>query len=183
MAKQKHVVLGVTGSIAAYKACDIIRGLQRKNIFVTVLMTEKAKNFITPLTLMSLSQNKVYCEMFVSNFDQWEMDHISLAQKADVFLIAPATANVIGKIAGGIADDLLTSTAITTKAPIVIAPAMNTAMYENTIVQNNIKDLKKHGIEFIDPIPGKLACGDVGKGHLAQTDIIIKKVCALLKNA
>ena len=182
MAEQKQVVLGVTGSIAAYKSCDIIRGLQRKNISVTVVMTEKAKKFITPLTLMSLSQNKVYCNMFVENCDEWTMDHISLAQKADLFLVAPATANVIGKIAGGIADDLLTSTAMTTKASVVIAPAMNTAMYENAIVQNNIKILKKNGIEFIDPISGKLACGDKGNGHLAEVDIIIKKVCALLKN-
>jgi len=182
VAKQKQVVLGITGSISAYKACDIVRGLQKKNISVTVVMTEAAKKFITPLTLMSLSQNKVYSEMFAESCDEWTMDHISLAQKADLFLIAPATANVIGKIAGGIADNLLISTAMTTRAPIVIAPAMNTAMYENKIVQNNISILKKNGIRFIDPVSGKLACGDVGKGHLAGVDIIVKKVCALLKN-
>ena len=182
MAKQKQVVLGVTGSIAAYKACDIIRGLQKKNFFVTVVMTEEAKKFITPLTLMSLSQNKVYCEMFVENCDEWTADHISLAQKADLFLIAPATANIIGKIAGGIADNLLTSTAMATKAPIVIVPAMNTAMYKNKIVQSNINVLKKYNIKFVDPVSGKLACGDIGKGHLADVDIIVKKVCALLKN-
>ncbi len=178
----KQIVLGITGSIAAYKACDIIRGLQKKNYNVTVVMSEAAKKFITPLTLMSLSQNKVYDELFIEKNEDWKIDHISLAQKADLFLIAPATANVIGKIAGGIADDLLTSIALTVKVPIVIAPAMNTAMYENKIVQNNIGILKKNNIKFVDPVFGKLACGDVGKGHLAQADIIIKKVCAFLKN-
>ncbi len=179
--KRKNILLGVTGSIAAYKACDIIRGLQRKNFNVTVVMTEGAKKFITPLTLASLSQNKVYEKMFSESFENWEIEHVSLAEKTDLLLIVPATANIIGKIANGIADDLLSCTAMTVKKPLVIAPAMNTAMYENKIVQENIKKLQKAKVYFVDAVKGRLACGTTGKGHLAEIEAIIKKVCDLLK--
>ena len=182
MAKQKQIILGVTGGIAAYKACDIIRLLQEKGINVTVVMTEAAKKFVTPLTFESLSQNQVYSEMFTQDMSSWDIEHISLAQKADILLIAPATANMIGKIACGIADDLLSCVAMATKALVIIAPAMNSAMYSNKIVQDNIYRLKKVGINFVDPVKGRLACGETGEGNLADVSVIVKKVCVLLKN-
>ncbi len=178
--KNKHVVLGVTGSIAAYKAGDIIRRLQDQGLDVTVIMTAGAEKFITPLTLETLSGHPVYQDMFARDVD-WDMAHISLAKKADVLLVAPATANVIGKMSAGIADDLLTCTAVTTKAPIIVAPAMNTDMFTNPIVMENVAKLKKHGVRFIEPKEGKLACGDVGKGALADVDEIVKAVVDLLK--
>lgn len=182
MAAKKHILLGVTGSIAAYKACEIVRGLQRQNTNVTVVMTKEAKEFVTPLTFASLSQNRVYDDMFLKDTIDWDIEHVSLAEKADVLLIAPATANIIGKLACGIADDLLSCVAMATKAPIVIAPAMNDGMYTNKIVQENIKKLESHGIYFVSPVKGRLACGSVGQGHLADVEAIVKKVCALLKN-
>ena len=174
MSKAREILLGITGSIAAYKACDIIRRLQDEDCNVTVIMTKGAKQFITPLTLASLSGRKVYCEIFEEN--PAEMNHIVLAQRADVFLIAPATANIIGKIANGIADDLLTCVALVTKAKILIAPAMNTRMYENKIVQGNIVKLKNLNYGFINPASGKLACGVMGEGHLADVEEIVKIV-------
>lgn len=182
MSGKKHILLGVTGSIAAYKACDLIRSLQRQDIDVAVVMTEEAKKFITPLTLASLSRNRVYSEMFVKDFADWDIEHVSLAERAELVLIAPATANIIGKVANGFADDLLSCIAMTTRAPVVIAPAMNDGMYTNKIVQENIKKLQSHGTHFISPTKGLLACGTVGEGHLADTETIVKKVCALLKN-
>ncbi len=182
MSGKKHILLGVTGSIAAYKACDIIRCLQRQDMDVAVVMTQEAKNFITPLTLASLSRNRVYSQMFLKDFADWDIEHVSLAQRADLLLIAPATANIIGKIAHGIADDLLSCIAMTTRAPIVIAPAMNDGMYTNKIVQENMKKLHASGMHCINPTKGLLACGTVGEGHLADTEVIVKKVCALLKN-
>ena len=172
--------MGVTGSIAAYKAGDIIRRLQDQGLDVTVIMTAGAEKFITPLTLETLSGHPVYQDMFARDVD-WDMAHISLAKKADVLLVAPATANVIGKMSAGIADDLLTCTAVTTKAPIIVAPAMNTDMFTNPIVMENVAKLKKHGVRFIEPKEGKLACGDVGKGALADVDEIVKAVVDLLK--
>lgn len=179
-ASAKHIVLGVTGSIAAYKAADVIRRLQDKGYRVSVIMTREAEQFITPLTLASLSGEPVYRQMFDSNDDAWKMGHIELA-KADLFLIAPATANIIGKLACGIADDLLTCTAITIKAPIAIAPAMNEDMYNNRIVQENIRKLKSFGMKFIEPVKGKLACGVYGEGHLADVEDIVKAVVGILK--
>jgi len=176
VAKQKRVVLGVTGSIAAYKSADIIRRLGEKGLRVSVVMTKEAERFITPLTLSSLSGEKVCRGMFDKREDPLAMPHITLAQEADVFLIAPATANIIGKLAYGIADNLLTCIALATKAPILIAPAMNTQMYRNTIVQENCRKLKKHGMQFIDPIKGKLACGTTGEGHIADEATIVKAV-------
>lgn len=177
--KKKHVVLGVTGSIAAYKAGDIVRRLQDKNCDVTVIMTACAEKFITPLTLEVLSGRPVHRDMFARDVS-WDMAHISLAKGADVFVVAPATANIIGKIANGIADDLVTCTAVTTKAPVLIAPAMNTDMFTNAIVQDNMARLRKNGVRFVEPKTGKLACGDVGKGALADIDAIVKAVEALL---
>jgi phosphopantothenoylcysteine decarboxylase/phosphopantothenate--cysteine ligase len=179
--KQKRVLLGVTGSIAAYKSADIIRRLIEKGLKVSVIMTEEAGHFITPLTLASLSGEKVYRGMFDKNEDPEEIPHITLARDSDVFLIAPATANIIGKLANGIADDLLTCIALATKAPILIAPAMNTQMYQNKIVQENCRKLKKHGMQFIDPVRGKLACGTIGKGHIADEDDIVKTVLRIIK--
>ena len=176
MSKIKEILLGVTGSIAAYKAGDIIRRLQDTGYGVTVVMTRGAENFITPLSLASLSGRKVYQEMFDEHKDAWQINHILLAQKADILLIAPATANIIGKIANGIADDLLSCIAITTTAKILIAPAMNTEMYNNKIVQDNIAKLKNFGVDFINPLKGKLACGTTGEGHLAEVDDIVKAV-------
>ncbi len=175
----KNIILGVTGSIAAYKACDIIRRLKEENFNVTVIMTDDANEFITPLTLASLSRNKVYCDMFADP-DAWNIEHVSLAQKSDLILIAPATANTISKIAGGICDDLLSCAVMATKAPVVIAPAMNSNMFENKILQGNIAKLKGLGYKFIGPVKGKLANGQAGIGHLASVEEIIKEVKRVL---
>lgn len=181
MAKQKRIVLGVTGSIAAYKSADIVRQLQDRGFRVSVVMTKEAECFITPLTLSSLAGEKVYRGMFADGNEAWTMPHIALGQEADALLIAPATANIIGKIAGGMADDLLTCLALTTSAPILIAPAMNTAMYQNKIVQENCAKLKKHGVQLIAPAKGRLACGRVGEGHIAEVDEIIKAVVRVVR--
>lgn len=172
---KKCVVLGVSGGIAVYKALDIVSQLRKKDIEVRVIMTKSATEFVTPLSFQSLSQNMVIHDMFAEP-RAWEIQHISLAEKADVFLVAPATANIIGKVANGIADDMLSTTIMATKANVIFAPAMNTNMYENPIVQDNIKKLKKLGYEFIEPASGRLACGDVGKGKLADPKIIVDKV-------
>jgi len=172
--KVKRVVLGVCGSIAAYKAGDIIRRLQDVQCDVTVIMTKGAGQFITPLTLSSLSGKTAHSDMF--DKDSWRMAHIELAKSTDLILIAPATANVIGKLANGLADDLLTTFVITSKAPVLIAPAMNDEMYANEIVRENCAKLKKHGFKFIEPVKGKLVCGTVGIGHLAEIEDIVKAV-------
>ncbi|MBF0388235.1 MAG: hypothetical protein HQL20_10370 [Candidatus Omnitrophica bacterium] len=178
--KQRQIVLGVTGSIAAYKACDIVRRLQDQSCDVTVIMTDSAEKFVTRMTFEALSRKPVYGDMFARDVE-WDMAHISLAKLADVFLVAPATANIIGKFANGLADDLLSCSLITTKAPVLLAPAMNSAMFANAIVQENIARLKQHGVNFVGPKSGKLACGDVGCGALADVDDIVKAVMALLK--
>jgi phosphopantothenoylcysteine decarboxylase/phosphopantothenate--cysteine ligase len=181
VAKQKRVILGVTGSIAAYKSAEIIRRLIEKGLQVSVIMTREAEYFIAPLTLAALSGKRVYRGMFDKKDDPEKAPHITLAQEADVLLIAPATANIIGKLANGIADNLLTCVALATKAPTLIAPAMNTQMYQNKIVQDNCRKLKKYGAQFIDPIRGKLACGTTGKGHIADEETIIKAVLKAVK--
>ncbi len=173
----KSVVLCVTGGIAAYKAADIISTLRKKGANVFVIMTKSATEFITPLTLEVLSGNRVVTDMFSRDFT-WEVEHISLAKRADVFVIAPATANVIGKAAHGIADDMVTTTLMATKAPMVIAPAMNTGMYENPVVQENITILENRGVRFVQPASGRLACGDSGKGKLAEPETIVNEICA-----
>ena len=167
----KCVVIGVSGGVAVYKALEVISRLRKKDIEVRVIMTESAQKFVTPLSFQSLSQNMVTTDMF-DEPKAWEIQHISLAKKADLMLVLPATANIIGKVANGIADDMLSTTIMATKAPVVFAPAMNTNMYENPIVQNNIEKLKSFGYEFIEPASGRLACGDVGAGKLADVEDI-----------
>lgn len=176
--KYKKILLGVTGSIAAYKAGDIIRRLQEKGFDVSVIMTKEAELFITPLTLGSLCGKKVYQNLFDS-IDAWNIDHIQLAGDIDFLLIAPATANIISKIASGLADDLLSCCVLATQAKIFLAPAMNSEMYKNKIIQENIKRLKNFGMHFIDPVHGKLACGTEGEGHLAEVDDIVSAVMRL----
>jgi len=175
MLKEKTIVLGVCGGIAAYKAADVISRLKKLGANVKVCMTKSAQEFITPLTLQSLSQNSVACEMLTIP-EKWEIEHISLAACADVMVIVPATANIIGKIANGIADDIVTTTVMATKAPVIFAPAMNTNMYENPIVQNNIERLKQLGYSFIEPETGRLACGINGRGKLANVEEIINVI-------
>lgn len=173
MFKNLNIVIGVTGGISAYKACGLVSYLKSEGANVDVIMTKNATEFITPLTLETLSGNKVVIDMF-ERPDYVDVKHISLASKADLFVIVPATANIIGKVANGIADDMLSTTIMATKAPVVFAPAMNTNMYENPIVQNNIEKLKKHGYKFIEPSIGHLACGAIAKGKLPKTEEIIK---------
>ncbi len=175
MSENKRVVIGVTGGIAVYKALDIISALKKKNIDVKVIMTDSAQKFVTPLAFQSLSQNMVITDMFAEP-KAWEIQHISLAQWADLMLIAPATANIIGKVANGISDDMLSTSIMATEAKVIFAPAMNTKMYENKIVQNNIKKLQEYGYEFIEPASGRLACGDIGKGKLADVNHIVERV-------
>ncbi|MEA4828365.1 MAG: bifunctional phosphopantothenoylcysteine decarboxylase/phosphopantothenate--cysteine ligase CoaBC [Clostridium sp.] len=179
MKDKKTIVIGVTGGIAAYKALDIISKLKKADFDVHVIMTEHATKFVNPLSFQSLSQNMVITDMFAEP-RAWEIQHISLAKKADLMLIVPATVNIIGKVANGIADDMLSTTIMATKAPVVFAPAANTNMYLNPIVQDNIKKLKMLGYKFIDPDEGRLACGDSGAGKLADTnlisDIVISKL-------
>lgn len=176
---KKCVVLGVTGSIAAYKACDVVSRLRKQNVDVHVILTRAGAEIITPLALETMSANPVVVDMFQRE-TPWEVEHIALAKRADVFLVAPATANFLGKAAHGIADDMLTTTILATHAPVLVAPAMNVNMYENPAVQENIAALKTRGWHFIEPDAGILACGDVGKGRLAEPEAIVSAVMALL---
>ena len=176
---KKCVVLGVTGSIAAYKACDVVSRLRKQNVDVHVILTRAGAEIITPLALETMSANPVVVDMFHRE-TPWEVEHIALAKRADVFLVAPATANFLGKAAHGIADDMLTTTILATHAPVLVAPAMNVNMYENPAVQENIAALKTRGWHFIEPDAGILACGDVGKGRLAEPEAIVSAVMALL---
>ena len=171
----------MTGSIAAYKSADILRRLCEKGFKVSVVMTKEAEHFITPTTLSALAGEKVYREMFEHGDDSWQMPHIRLAEEADILLVAPATAAMIGKFAYGIADNLLTCVALATKAKILIAPAMNTEMYHNRIVQENCARLKTLGVHFIDPVKGKLACGTTGEGHIADVETIVGAVVRAVK--
>lgn len=180
MSKAKSIILGVTGSIASYKACDIINILKKESFDVTVLLTKEAKEFITPLTLQTLSNNKVITDMFELP-GEWNPLHTSLAERADLVLIAPATANIIGKLASGICDDIISCVVFATKAPVLIAPAMNEKMYKHEIVQENIVRLKRSGYEFIGPIKGRLACGHIDLGHLSLPAEIVKEAKRLLK--
>lgn len=173
MTSRKTVVLGVTGSIAAYKACDIASALRKRNVNVRVILSEAGAKIITPLALESVSNNPVITDMF-NRETPWEIEHISLAKQADVFIVAPATANFMAKAAYGIADDMLSTTLLATRAPVLIAPAMNTNMYENPVVMQNMHILAERGCRFIEPDTGTLACGDVGKGKLASVDAIVE---------
>jgi len=175
MLKGKTVLLGVTGSIAAYKMANVASMLMKMHANVHVLMTKNATYFINPITFETLTGNKCLVDTFDRNFE-FSVEHVSLAKQADVFLVAPATANVIGKIANGLADDMLTTTFMACKCPKIISPAMNTQMYENAIVQDNIEKCKKYGMQIITPDSGRLACGDVGSGKLPSEDVLVDAI-------
>jgi len=181
MLKGKTIVLGVTGGIAAYKAAEIVSRLKKLGAEVHCIMTEGAQAFLTPLTLRALSGNPVITNMF-NEPTRWNVEHIALADKAEIFLVAPATANIIGKVASGIADDFLTTTIMATKAKVVFSPAMNVNMYNNPIFQNNMMKLKKIGYEFIEPQEGNLACGYTGKGKMADPEKIVEYLNCLEKS-
>lgn len=174
----KNIVVGVSGGIAAYKACDVVSKLKKQGFEIDVIMTKNAQEFVSPLTFQTLSNQKVVTDLFETPSD-WNVEHIELAKKADVFVIVPATANIIGKIANGIADDMLTTTIMATEAKKVIVPAMNTKMYHNLIVQENILKLKRHGYYFIEPVSGLLACGDTGKGKMEDSTVIVEELCLI----
>lgn len=176
----KHVVIGVTGGIAAYKVLDVVSSLRKKGYGINVIMTANACEFVTPLTFQTLSNNYVIVDTF-ERPNHFEVEHIALAKKADVMLIAPATANIIGKVAHGIADDMLSTTLMACQAPVIFAPAMNTAMYDNPIVQENISFLKEKGYHFIEPASGFLACGDLGKGKLPDPSVLLEEVLNYLE--
>ncbi len=170
--QDKNIAVGITGGIAAYKACELVSRLKKMGANVKVAMTRNATEFVTPLTLQSLSGNPVVTGMF-DRPAQWEIEHIALAKWAQVFVVVPTTANLIGKLAAGIADDFLSTTLLATRAPIYLAPAMNTQMYTHPVVQANMRKLREMGVRFIEPATGRLACGDVGPGKLAEIDAIV----------
>jgi len=174
MLKDKKIILGITGGIAAYKAAELTRALVKKGAQVKVIMTRNAQEFITPLTLQTLSNNPVYTEMFAL-VENSGIGHISLADFAELVIVAPATANIIGKVAGGLADDLLSTTIMATKAPVIFCPAMNTNMYSNEIVRANIVKLAYEGYNFVEPASGELACGTWGSGRLAEIEDILEE--------
>ena len=177
MLHNKTIVIGVTGGIAAYKACDVVSKLRKRGASVYVIMTEAASKFVAPLTFQTLSNHFVVSDMFAEQ-KTWEVEHISLAKKADLMVIVPATADIIGKLAAGIADDMLTTTAMACRAPVMLAPAMNTGMYHNPIVQENIRKLTTLGYPVIEPVCGMLACGDEGEGKLADVDTIVEAIAS-----
>jgi phosphopantothenoylcysteine decarboxylase/phosphopantothenate--cysteine ligase len=176
----KTVILGVTGSIAAYKACEILSLFRKEAIDTRVILTKEAQAFVTRLTFQTLSQNSVVTDMFECP-EEWNPRHVSLAEKASLVLIAPATANIIGKLASGICDDMLTCTVFATKAPVLIAPAMNDAMYGHPVTRENVARLKKIGYRFIGPVKGRLACGSEAMGHIADVQDIVSEAKRLLK--
>ena len=180
MLEGKHIVLGVTGSIAAFKIASLASMLKKKKADVTVIMTQNATNFINPITFESLTGNKCLVDTFDRNF-QHSVEHVSLAKQTDVFLIAPASANVIAKAAHGIADDMLTTTLLACQCPKIIAPAMNTRMYQNPIVQDNMKILQSYGMEVITPATGYLACGDTGEGKMPEPELLLEYIIKALK--
>ena len=175
MLKGKTVLLGITGSIAAYKIAYLASALHKLHADVNVLMTENATNFINPITFETLTGNKCLVDTFDRNF-QFQVEHVSIAKKADVVMIAPASANVIGKLANGLADDMLTTTVMACRCQKILAPAMNTAMYENPVVQDNIRKLKNYGYEVITPASGYLACGDTGAGKMPEPETLLEYI-------
>ena len=179
MVAGKHIVLGVTGSIAAYKIASLASMLVKQKADVTVIMTQNATNFINPITFESLTGNKCLVDTFDRNFE-FQVEHVSLAKQADVFLVAPASANVIAKAAHGIADDMLTTTLLACTCPKIFAPAMNTRMYQNPIVQDNMKTLANYGMEVITPASGYLACGDTGEGKMPEPEILYEYIVKAL---
>ena len=175
MLENKNILLGVTGGIAAYKIANLASMLKKQKANVRVIMTKNACQFITPITFETLTAQKVYTDTFDRDFE-FKVDHIELGKWADVFLIAPATANVIGKLANGIADDMLTTTALAMRCPLVVVPAMNTAMYENRAVKHNIMKLRTNGMEIILPASGALACGDTGAGKMPEPELLMEYI-------
>lgn len=175
MLKGKCVVLGVTGSIAAYKIANLASALVKLHADVNVIMTKNATNFINPITFETLTSNKCLVDTFDRNF-QFNVEHVALAKRADIFMVAPASANVIGKIAHGIADDMLTTTIMAAKCKKLISPAMNTNMFENPILQDNLNILRKYGYEIIEPASGYLACGDTGAGKMPEPDVLLQYI-------
>ena len=175
MLKDKNILLGVTGGIAAYKIANLASMLKKQGANVKVIMTENACQFITPMTFETLTAQKVYTDTFDRNFE-FKVDHIELGKWADVFLIAPATANIIGKLANGIADDMLTTTALAMRCPIVVSPAMNTTMFENKVVKHNIMKLRTYGMDIIMPASGHLACGDTGAGKMPEPEMLLEYI-------
>lgn len=175
MLKDKNILVGITGGIAAYKTAEVVSNLKKNSANINVIMTQAATKFVSPLTFQTLSQNFVCVDMF-GRPNTWEVEHISLATKADLVLIAPATANIIGKIANGIADDMLTTTIMATEKKVIFAPAMNNNMYANPIVKYNIQRLKNLGYEFISPGEGRLACGTYGEGRMAEPKEILEYI-------
>lgn len=180
--KGKTVLLGVSGGIAAYKSASLASILIKAGAEVRVIMTEHAKNFIHPITFETLTGHKCITDTFDRNFE-FHVEHVALAQKADVIILAPATANIIAKLAHGLADDMLTTTILASKAPKIIAPAMNTGMYENPVTQNNLKLLKKYGMQIAAPSSGRLACGDTGTGKMLEPETLYEYIlhCAAFK--
>ena len=180
MLEGKNIVLGITGGIAAWRACPLCIELSLvRKANVEAIMTENAQKFITELTIRSLTHNPVVCDQF-ERPTAWDVKNISLARKADLFVVAPCTADVIGKLANGIADDMLTTTIMATRAPVLLCPAMNDQMFTNPIVEENMARLKAHGYHFIDPAEGVLAYGGTGKGKLADIDLIVETIEQLL---
>ena len=175
MLKDKTILLGVTGGIAAYKSASLASRLVKAGAEVRVIMTEHATNFINPITFETLTGHKCITDTFDRNFE-FQVEHVSLAKKADVIMVAPATANVIAKLAHGLADDMLTTTILASHAPKLVAPAMNTGMYENPVTQDNLALLKKYGMEVIEPAAGHLACGDEGKGKMPEPEILYEHI-------
>ena len=179
MVAGKHIILGVAGSIAAYKIASLASMLVKQKADVTVIMTQNATNFINPITFETLTGNKCLVDTFDRNFE-FQVEHVSLAKQADVFLVAPASANVIAKAAHGIADDMLTTTLLACTCPKIFAPAMNTAMYQNPIVQDNMKILERYGMEVISPASGYLACGDTGEGKMPEPETLCEYIVKAL---
>ncbi len=175
MLRGKTVLLGVSGSIAAYKIANLASALKKMQADVHVLMTENSTNFINPITFESLTGNKCLVDTFDRNF-QFQVEHVSISKKADIVMLAPASANIIGKIAHGIADDMLTTTIMACKCPVYISPAMNTNMYENPILQDNLKRLDKYGYHIISPASGYLACGDTGAGKMPEPEVLLEYI-------
>ena len=182
MLKDKTVVLGITGSIAAYKMASVASSLRKLGVNVEVIMTENATQFITPVTFEAITGNRCITDTFDRNFD-FNIEHISLAKKADLFIVAPASANIIGKIANGIADDMLTTTFMACTCPKLIAPAMNTNMYNNGILQENLRRCQNYGIRIIEPASGLLACGDAGRGKLPEPELLVEHILSEIQYA
>lgn len=182
MLKNKTILVGVCGGIAAYKICELVSKLKQRKASIEVVMTENAAKFVAPLTFQSLIARPVHMDMFkLLKEEEWMIDHIALAEKCDLLVIAPATANIIGKIASGIADDLLTTVCMAVKSPVLIAPAMNENMWTNKIVNENVKKLKSLGFKFVGPAYGNLACGKCGLGRLENINKIINEIEEILK--